>query len=130
MKRMEVVCGILRKGDQVYVAKRMGKHADGVWEFPGGKIEDGETPEAAVIRELWEELHVHAEVVQYVGDTIDHQEGWEIHVQAFLCISKEEPTQLTAHSEGHWIDSDEVYAYSFQKADLVILDRLQEVMAC
>lgn len=130
MKRMEVVCGILRKGGQVYVAKRMGKHADGVWEFPGGKIEDGETPEAAVIRELWEELHVHAEVVQYVGDTIDHQEGWEIHVQAFLCISKEEPTQLTAHSEGHWIDPAEVYAYSFQKADLVILDRLQEVMAC
>lgn len=130
MKQMEVVCGILCKGRQVYIAKRMGKHADGVWEFPGGKIEEGETPEAAVIRELWEELHVHAQVIQYVCDTIDHQEGWEIHVRAYLCVSKEEPSQLTAHSEGHWVDYTEVYDYAFQEADQVIFDRLQEVMAC
>ena len=114
----------------MYIAKRKGKHAAGIWEFPGGKIEPMETAEAAVVRELEEELNVKARVKCYLCDTIDHQEGWEIHVSAFLCDSEDEPHDLNAHSEGCWIDADRVYDYSFQDADRIILDKLQEVMKC
>ncbi len=130
VKHMEVVCGILVRGTKVYIAKRKGKHAAGIWEFPGGKIEPMETAEAAVVRELEEELNVKARVKCYLCDTIDHQEGWEIHVSAFLCDSEDEPHDLNAHSEGCWIDADRVYDYPFQDADRIILDKLQEVMKC
>lgn len=130
LKRMEVVCGILIRNKKVFIAKRKSIHANGIWEFPGGKIEQGESAEAAIIRELQEELHIHAQVVQYVCDTIDHQEGWEIHVRAYICFSEEEPNQLDVHSEGRWVDYREVYDYAFQKADRTILDHLQEVLSC
>ena len=80
--------------------------------------------------ELEEELNVKARVKCYLCDTIDHQEGWEIHVSAFLCDSEDEPHDLNAHSEGCWIDADRVYDYPFQDADRIILDKLQEVMKC
>lgn len=51
-------------------------------------------------------------------------------VSAFLCDSEDEPHDLNAHSEGCWIDADRVYDYSFQDADRIILDKLQEVMKC
>ena len=112
MKQLEVVCGILHKADQVFIARRGEGQAVGIWEFPGGKVESGETHSEAIERELAEELGIHAEA------------------ERFLCRSAAEDMRLSAHSEGRWVHYGEVYRYGFQPADRKILDCLQEVMAC
>lgn len=130
MRQMEVVCGILYRQEQVYIAKRKGAHAAGVWEFPGGKVEAGESGEQAVVRELAEELNIAAQVRSYLGDTMDEQEGMRIHVRAYLCTTAQEPHDLNAHSEGRWVHYTQAARYAFQEADHVLLKRLEEVMTC
>lgn len=130
MKQLKVVCGILHKADQVFIARRGEGQAAGIWEFPGGKVESDETHSEAIERELAEELGIHAEAERFLCDVMDEQEGCRIHVSAFLCRSAAEDMRLSAHSEGRWVHYGEVYRYGFQPADRKILDCLQEVMAC
>ncbi len=59
MDQLQIVCGCLIENDRVFIARRLGKDA-GLWEFPGGKVENGESQEEAVIRELEEELSIKA----------------------------------------------------------------------
>ena len=129
-KQLEVVCGILHRKDEVFIAKRGHGTAEGVWEFPGGKVEPGESGSEAIVRELAEELGIQAEAQRYLCDVMDEQEGCRIHVRAYLCHSEDELMQLSAHSEGKWVKASDVYQYGFQPADRQILDCLQEVMTC
>lgn len=71
MKQLEVVCGILHKADQVFIARRGEGQAAGIWEFPGGKVESGETHSEAIERELAEELGIHAEAERFLCDVMD-----------------------------------------------------------
>ena len=63
MNQLQIVCGCLIENDQVFIAQRLGKDA-GLWEFPGGKVANGESQEEAVIRELEEALSIKAEVLK------------------------------------------------------------------
>ena len=68
---IKVVAAILEKEDKILIAKkREGKPLAGLWEFPGGKIEEGETPEESLIRELMEEMNIKVRVNEYVGESI------------------------------------------------------------
>lgn len=130
MKEMEVVCGVLQRGERVFIAKRKSAHANGVWEFPGGKVEEKESREDAVVRELAEELHVQANVDRYLTTITDEQEGVFLRVHAYLCHSEELPHALCAHSEGRWVNGEELNDYAFQPADAAIIRQVQEVLSC
>lgn len=130
MKQMEVVCGVLVNDGKVFIGRRQSKHANGVWEFPGGKVEAGESEAAALARELSEELGIVAKVGEKLCTILDEQEGWHLRVHAYLCHSEQQPGDLRAHSEGRWIDPGELTQYAFQPADAPIIQRVLEVVPC
>ena len=126
MKRMEVVCVVIHnERGELLIAKRKSKTANGIWEFPGGKVEMNESKEAACIRELQEELNVRIKVEKHLLSFCDTTFTPVVHMSAFYAHMTGGELQLNAHSRYAWVTPDQLYAYSFQEADRVLLDALQ-----
>ncbi len=127
MKKIDVVCVILHnEANQLLIAKRKSHIADGIWEFPGGKVEPHETKEAACIRECREELNVDIEIDRFLMDFHDDAFSDDIHVFAYAAHIVSGVIAYQAHSEGAWVTRSQLYDYTFQKADRVLLDYLQD----
>lgn len=126
MKVYEVVCGIIETKDGLLIAKRSTSRK-GYWEFPGGGVEENETREAAIIRELKEELEIDCKVISYVGEIIDHRQGYDIHVCAYRCKWISGNIVLHDHSEYCFVPAPQLYDYQFEEADKPILDILNQI---
>ena len=124
MKEMDVVCGAIQIDDKFLIARRSKGADPGFWEFPGGKVEQNENREEALIRELKEELDVDVEVIQYLCSIDDQRENFILHVHAFLCHIKKGTPLLQVHDEMKLVNACELYDYKFQKADLEILNHI------
>lgn len=126
MKKLDVVCAVIRnKENKLFIAKRKSHVADGVWEFPGGKVEANETKEAACIRECKEELNVDIAIDSFLMDFYDHDFSTSIHVFAYAAHIISGEITYHAHYEGKWVTSAQLYEYPFQQADRCLLDILQ-----
>lgn len=124
MKEMDVVCGAIQIDDKFLIARRSKGADPGFWEFPGGKVEQNESREEALIRELKEELDVDVEVIQYLCSIDDQRENFILHVHAFLCHIKKGTPLLQVHDEMKLVNACDLYDYKFQKADLEILNHI------
>ena len=124
MKEMDVVCGAIQIDEKFLIARRSKGADPGFWEFPGGKVEQNESREEALIRELKEELDVDVEVIQYLCSIDDQRENFILHVHAFLCQIKKGTPLLQVHDEMKLVNACELYDYKFQKADLEILNHI------
>lgn len=125
----EVVCGVIfeETGKVLACRRAEGRHLAGLWEFPGGKVEAGESPEAALARELSEELGVGVEV----GSRLEAASEWgdgmvSIRLTAYFCRIHEGVAQALEHSELRWCKSGELLGLDWAEADLPFLS---EVMA-
>ncbi len=127
MKKLDIVCGIICRNHKVLIAKRGKGIHENIWEFPGGKVEPGETREDAVIREIKEELEIDVSVDKYLISIIDEREDCILDVHAYICSYLNGDIRLQAHHEYTWINIRDVVKYNFEKADQPILDKLQEV---
>ncbi|NPA40444.1 MAG: (deoxy)nucleoside triphosphate pyrophosphohydrolase [Thermodesulfobacteria bacterium] len=125
---MLVVAGVLKRGDEVFLVKRpLNKKHGGKWEFPGGKVEKGEKPEDAIVRELKEELGIEVEVKREVA-RIKHSygDGPEVELILFEVESEKEPEVLEAE-EGRWIRLKEVGSLNLCEADAKLLPFLEDL---
>lgn len=121
---VEVVCAVLRREGTLLVARRpAGKKLAGLWEFPGGKIEPGETAEAALRRELREELGCEAGVLRR-GPVILHEYPWcTVRMHSFECAlgaGSPEPAALE-HDEIAWIMPAEMLRLDLAPADAPLI---------
>lgn len=119
--QLDVVAAVIERGESVLICRRPpGKKHGGLWEFPGGKVDPGETFPKAVTRELREELDVDAE---HVGDVLfsvaDSQTGYVIHFVATRIIG--EPTALE-HSEIAWCERAQLPNYALAPSDRAFVD--------
>lgn len=129
MKRIKVVAGIMKQEDKIFATQRgYGEFKDG-WEFPGGKIELGETKKEALVREIKEELDVEIEV----GELFDHIEydypNFHLSMDCFICSIKSGNLVLKEHQEGRWLTKDTLDSVEWLPADQGVIKKLKAYLA-
>jgi 8-oxo-dGTP diphosphatase len=116
-----VVAAVVRDGDRVLACRRApGKDAAGRWEFPGGKVESGESPEAALAREIAEELGVRIHVGALLDRTVTARAGGRaIDLACFDCrLDGDAPVASTDHDELRWMPVERLGELDWAEADL------------
>ena len=125
-KHIEVVAAIIKKGDTILATQRgYGDLKDG-WEFPGGKIEPGEAYDAALIREIKEELDVDIVVNEHVI-TIDYKgyEKFDLTMLCYLCsLANDSNITLVEHEAAKWLSKDSLYSVDWLPADIDAVDAI------
>lgn len=121
---MQVVCGVIFHQGKYLIAKRSKGIDEGIWEFPGGKVEKNETKEMAIVRELKEELQIDVQVQEYLMTIEDHHTEEVIYVSAYACEIMNGIPVLQVHDEYQWVKPRELYKYVFQSSDIPLLDLL------
>lgn len=125
-KIIEVVGAIVRRGDRYLVGQRAAnKSQGGKWEFVGGKIEPGETPEQALVRECREELALEIESAQVVDAVLHEYEDRVVRLTLLSCAPKagSEPLALE-HRQIRWVTRDEMALLDFSAADRELVSKL------
>ena len=129
MKRIHVVAAIIIENGKVFAAKR--KDAGELalkWEFPGGKIEPGETGEAAIIREIMEELSATIVVDRYLM-TVEHQyHTFHLTVDAYQCTVTDGTLEISEHVDSRWLPVEELHSLDWAAADIPIVDTISRML--
>ncbi|MEA1961327.1 MAG: (deoxy)nucleoside triphosphate pyrophosphohydrolase [Bacillota bacterium] len=122
----DVVAAILIHNKRVLIAQRA-KADDlaGFWEFPGGKIENGETPEEALGRELNEEFNIDIEVGEFLGSSVFNYLKGTIRLLAYFCKWSGGEIQSTVHQDYTWAAVGDLDQYTFASADRPLVERLR-----
>jgi len=125
MKTITVTAAILKRGDKYFIAKRKeGKHLAGMWEFPGGKLENNETREECLDRELYEEFGIKTNVRDLVSESTHEYDGIIVHLIAYNVEYISGEFKPIDHDEIAWVSRDEMNSYNFAPADLPIIEAL------
>ena len=129
LKRIEVVAAIIHDAEGRIFATQLGygEFKDG-WEFPGGKMEAGETPEEALRREIWEELETRIEVERLV-ETVEYDyPQFHLTMHCFLCRVESGRLELKEHEAARWLAKEELGSVDWLPADLQIIDKLKNYL--
>ncbi len=125
----EVVAALIREGERFMICRRPAHKARGLlYEFVGGKVEPGETPQQALIRECREELDVAVEVGSVFMDVVHEYPDLTVHLTLFNAVITEGVPQKIEHTDIRFITPAEIGDYDFCPADETILQRIIEVL--
>lgn len=125
---IDVSCAILIRNSKLMIVRRSPEmRLGGKWEFPGGKVDVGESPEACIVREIQEELLIDIRVLGSLHPVFHSYPRGDIRLFPFIVdlISEQEP-QLTEHDAIAWVDLDEILEYDLAAADVPILGQLKK----
>ena len=121
MKTIEVVAAIIRKGDKVFATQRGYGDFKDWWEFPGGKIEPGEKPEEALVREIREELSTEISVDKFLYTVDWDYPKFHLTMHCFMCSLVTEALHLNEHEAAKWLDKSEIHSVKWLPADEILL---------
>ena len=126
MKTIQVVAAIICCEDRIFATQRgYGDYKD-FWEFPGGKIEQGEKSEEALHREIREELGVEIDVDSYLTTVEYDYPKFHLHMRCYLCHVADGEITLKEHEASRWLAKEDLDSVTWLPADLAILPLLQE----
>lgn len=128
MKTVRVVAAIIIENDKVFSTQRgYGEFKDG-WEFPGGKIEPGETPEEAIVREIKEELDTEVEVIELL-DTVEYDyPNFHLSMGCFICKIKSGDLVLKEHEAAKWLTKDTLGSVEWLPADMGLVGEIEKYL--
>lgn len=126
MKHLNVVCAVIEKDNLIFCCKRSGeKDCPNKWEFPGGKIEVGETKEEALKREISEEIGVEIDIKHHLI-TINHTyETFSLTLDVYKCELLNGVITLYEHVDSMWCEKDKLKELDFVEADYKFLDLIK-----
>lgn len=128
MNNIRVVAAVIRNENRIFATQRgYGEYKDG-WEFPGGKIEEGETPEQALKREIMEELDTEITVGELI-DTIEYDyPNFHLSMDCFWCELVSGDLTLKEHEAAKWLDKNTLGSVSWLPADITLIDKIKAVL--
>ena len=128
MNMIEVTAAIVNRSGKIMICQRPADKACGLlWEFPGGKIESGETGEQCIVRECQEELGITLAVKRKVTDVIYEYPNRVVHLHFYLCDIVEGEPLKKEHNDIAWITPDEIPNYEFCPADAKMLSSVRSL---
>lgn len=132
MKTIEVAAAVIVDSfeniTEVFATERGYGEFKGQWEFPGGKIEVGETPQQALIREIQEELTVKIKVGKLI-DIIEYDyPKFHLNMKCFLCVIVDGDIILKEAEDSKWMNKDELYGVNWLPADITLIDKIADFM--
>lgn len=123
VKQIEVVAAIIRKEDKIFATQRGYGEWKDWWEFPGGKMEVGETPEEALVREIREELSTEISVDEFLCTVEYDYPKFRLKMHCYLCSLLTEALHLNEHEAAKWLSEDELDSVKWLPADLEVVRR-------
>ena len=125
MKELFVVAAIIKKGNKILATQRGYGEFEGLWEFPGGKIEEGETKEEALVREIKEELNADIIVEKFALDLEWQYPNFYLYMSCFECVL-ESDIELLEHMGARWLSLDELDSVEWIEADIKAVNYIKE----
>lgn len=126
MKTVRVVAAVIRDGDKIFATQRGYGDLKGGWEFPGGKIEEGEIPQAALKREIMEELDTEIEVGELIGTIEYDYPDFHLSMGCYWCSVVSGDLVLKEHEAARWLPKDKLRLVKWLPADIRLVDIIQK----
>lgn len=127
MKRVEVVAAIIMFENEILCVQRPQNklaYISEKYEFPGGKIESGETQKEALGRELFEELNITASIQSLFLTVIHEYPDFELTMHSFICLVKSKKITLNEHIDSKWLTVEQLSSLDWAAADIPIVNKL------
>ena len=126
MKQIEVVAAIIRKDDKIFATQRGYGDFKDWWEFPGGKMEVGESPEEALKREIREELSTEISVDEYICTVEYDYPKFHLKMHCYFCSLVTEALHLNEHEAARWLENDELDSVKWLPADVLVVNEINK----
>lgn len=123
---IKVVCGVIYDNDKVFICRRReGKSLSSFWEFPGGKVEQNETDQIALKRELQEELEMEINIIGFVGQSNHDYGSFQIELYGYECDLINYKGKLTDHDAYEWVDIAKLGEFKIAPADIPLIQMIE-----
>lgn len=128
MNHIEVVAAIIQKEDKIFATQRGYGEWKDWWEFPGGKIETGETPEEALKREIREELSTEINIDKFFCTVNYDYPKFHLTMHCYLCSLQNDAMHLNEHEAARWLTKNELPSVKWLPADIEIIKKLKQIL--
>lgn len=127
MKTIEVVAAIIKKDDKIFTTRRNYGEFKNRWEFPGGKMELGETRGEALRREIREELELEVDISSYLTTVDYNYSDFHLKMHCFMCHICGGKLHLNAHNDIKWMTLEKLDELEWVPADMLVINKLKEM---
>ena len=128
-KTINVVAALIRDGKRVFATARGYGNYKGWWEFPGGKVEPGESPEDALVREIREELESEISVDEYISTIEYDYPEFHLSMRCYWCSLISGNLVLKEAEDARWLDVETIDSVKWLPADITLIDEIKKRMA-
>ena len=125
MKRIEVVAAVIRRGNSIFATQRGYGDWKDWWEFPGGKMEAGESPEEALVREIREELSAEISIGKLLQTVEWDYPAFHLTMHCYMCSLLDDALHLNEHEAARWLGPDDLASVQWLPADYQILPLIE-----